>query len=327
MSAPTKNIITFNRTSEAVSNFLITDYLSTYDNGQYFEPPVNQNDLIKLSKTGLHHASAIQAKINVLASTFVETKYLSRDEFKKFAYNSIVLGNGYLELVCNRFGNVLCAKSRLGLYMRVASNLRDYVYLRGHFAQNEILPGNKVIHFKEHDLVQEVYGVPYYLAAIAATNLNTNATVFRNRYYVNGSHAGFIILSTGDLSDEDWDELADNLADTRGGGNFKNIMLRDPKADPDSLKLIPIAEVAAKDEFTSIKKISAADQLTIHRVPPQLMGTIPEAAGGFGDVEKAARVFFENEIKPIHQYLQSLNNIYGLKLFDFKDYDLATKSD
>ncbi len=52
----------------------------------------------------------------------------------------------------------------------------------------------------------------------------------------------------------------------------------------------PFQMVAAKDEFLNIKNVSRDDMMAAHRVPPQMMGIIPNNTGGFGDVEKASRV-------------------------------------
>ena len=41
------------------------------------------------------------------------------------------------------------------------------------------------------------------------------------------------------------------------------------------------------------------DVLTAHRVPPSLMGISPKNTSGFGDPEKASKVFARNEIKPL----------------------------
>jgi capsid portal protein len=35
---------------------------------------------------------------------------------------------------------------------------------------------------------------------------------------------------------------------------------------------VPLSEVATKDDFFNIKKVSAADLLDAHRIPFQLMG-------------------------------------------------------
>lgn len=45
----------------------------------------------------------------------------------------------------------------------------------------------------ELDLNQEIYGLPEYLSAIPSALLNEPATLFRRKYYMNGSHAGFIM--------------------------------------------------------------------------------------------------------------------------------------
>lgn len=53
-----------------------------------------------------------------------------------------------------------------------------------------------IFHLMEPDLNQEVYGLPEYLSAIPSALLNESATLFRRKYYINGSHAGFIMYMT-----------------------------------------------------------------------------------------------------------------------------------
>jgi hypothetical protein len=65
------------------------------------------------------------------------------------------------------------------------------------------------------------------------------------------------------------------------------------------MQLIPISEVAAKDDFASIKNISRDDLLAALRIPPQLMGIVPQNAGGFGSIRDAAQVWALNELEPV----------------------------
>ncbi len=81
-----------------------------------------------------------------------------------------------------------------------------------------------------------------------------------------------------------------------------------PAGKKDGIQVIPLAEVAAKDEFTSIKYVTHDDQLAMQRIPPQLMGILPNNTGGFGDVEKAARVFAINELAPLQERLMEIND-------------------
>ncbi|VFZ87203.1 phage portal protein, pbsx family [Klebsiella variicola] len=53
--------------------------------------------------------------------------------------------------------------------------------------------------------------------------------------------------------------------------------------------------------------------MAAHRVPPQLMGIIPNNTGGFGDIEKASKVFVRNELIPLQKDFLSLMNGLGRK--------------
>lgn len=63
--------------------------------------------------------------------------------------------------------------------------------------------------------------------------------------------------------------------------------------------------------------------LAAHRVPPQMMGIIPNNTGGFGDVEKASRVFVRNELIPLQKRLQELNDWLGEAIITFSPYELG----
>lgn len=297
------------------------------DNGQFFEMPINPYDLVRLLGVGVHHQSALGAKLNILTSTFKPTKFLSRSEFKKFAFNYLVLGNGYLEAQTNRLGQVITFENRLALYMRRASNLSDYVYLRDKttgditFHGFEEIRGSKVAHLMQPDLRQEIYGLPHYLSALNSIELNNGATMFRRRYYENGSHAGFIFYATdSQINEADWTNIKQQMRQAKGHGNFKNLYLRSPSGSPDGIKLIPISDVAAKDEFLNIKSISADDMLAIHRVPPKLMGIVPKNAGSLGDGITDAKVFAANEVVPIQRDMESVNDMFGLPVIKFEQY-------
>ena len=315
---------------ELAGEHSLLDFVGCMDNGHYFEPPVSWMDLLRLRKNGLHHASALQMKINILKVTFQPTPLLSRAEFEKLADNYLVLGNGYLEIQRNAYGKPVSLQSRLALYMRRASNLRDFVYLRNDFTGTsyEILDGRDVIHLMQPTLQQEVYGLPYYLSVIDSADLNAAATKFRVRYYKNGSHAGFILYATDiQIDEEGWTKVKQQLRQSKGDGNFKNVLLRSPGGNPDGIKLIPIAEVAAKDEFLNIKQVSAEDMLAIHRVPPALMGIVPKNTGGLGDAATVAKVFAKNEVEPLQQTFLDINDRLGLEIFRFEPYRIEPEAD
>lgn len=86
------------------------------------------------------------------------------------------------------------------------------------------------------------------------------------------------------------------------------------------LQIIPLSEVAAKDEFLNIKNVSRDDMMAAHRVPPQMMGIMPNNVGGFGDVEKASKVFVRNELLPLQKRLQEINNFIEEGVIEFQEY-------
>ncbi len=115
----------------------------------------------------------------------------------------------------------------------------------------------------------------------------------------------------------DVDALRTALKDSKGPGNFRNLFMYAPNGKKDGIQIMPISEVAAKDEFFNIKNVTRDDVLAAHRVPPQLMGIVPNNTGGFGDASKAAQVFYENEIVPLQARLQELNDWLGETVIQF----------
>ncbi|MFB4604594.1 phage portal protein, partial [Enterobacter hormaechei subsp. steigerwaltii] len=180
-----------------------------------------------------------------------------------------------------------------------------------------------VFHLMEPDVNQELYGMPEYLSAIPSALLNESATLFRRKYYLNGSHAGFIMYMSDPAADQkDVDNIREALKKSKGPGNFRNLFMYSPNGKKDGIQIIPLSEVAAKDEFLNIKNVSRDDMLAAHRVPPQLMGIIPTNTGGFGDVEKASRVFVRNELMPLQKRMQEINEWLGEELIRFEAYSL-----
>jgi len=118
------------------------------------------------------------------------------------------------------------------------------------------------------------------------------------------------------------DNIRSAMKSAKGPGNFRNLFMYSPNGKKDGIQIIPLSEVAAKDEFLNIKNVSRDDMLAVHRVPPQLMGIIPNNTGGFGDIEKASKVFVRNELIPLQRRFEELNNWLGKKVINFSVYTL-----
>ncbi|CAI0873178.1 phage portal protein, PBSX family [Serratia grimesii] len=148
------------------------------------------------------------------------------------------------------------------------------------FVEPHPFAANSVFHLFEPDINQELYGMPEYLSALNSAWLNESATLFRRKYYQNDAHAGYIMYVTDAAQNNtDVEALRDAISDSKGMGNFKNLFFYAPKGKPDGIKIVPLSEVATKDDFFNIKKVSAADLLDAHHIPYQLIGGKPENVG------------------------------------------------
>ncbi len=300
----------------------ILNYAECMSNGKWYDPPVNFGGLAKSFRAGTHHSSALYFKANVLASTFIPHKLLSRAAFGRFALDQITFGNGYLERQDNQLGRPLQLVPALAKYTRRGLQEGQYFFLDGAGGDHEFKHGS-IFHLMTPDINQEVYGLPEYLGALHSAWLNESATLFRRRYYENGSHAGFILYMTDAAhSEADVAALRKALKESKGPGNFRNLFMYAPNGKKDGIQLIPVSEVTAKDEFFNIKNVSRDDMLAAHRIPPQLLGVVPSNTGGFSDPATAAKVFGRNEIKPLQDRLRQLNDWMGEEVVRFTPYSL-----
>lgn len=222
------------------------------------------------------------------------------------ALDFMVFGEAYFQRLRNIIGQVLELRHLPAINMRRKVGGGFVMLLPNgqelHFAEDE------VEHVMDYDVEQDVYGVPDYLGGLHSLLLNESATLFRRRYYNNGAHAGFIFYTNDpDLSEEDEDALKAQISASKGVGNFRSMFVNIPNGGEKAIQIIPVGDVATKDEFERVKNITRADVIAAWRMNPALAGIMPENAGGFGDIEKIDRVYTNNEIRPICQLFGQVN--------------------
>ena len=259
------------------------DYLGVGYDTQYncYTPPINRYALARLPHQNAQHGGILHSRANMVSAGYLGGKALSRMDMRALCLNLI------------QFGDVGLLKS---LYDS-AQEIYEY-------------DEKDIIFIKLYDPMQQIYGSPDYVGGIQSALLNSDATVFRRRYFSNGAHMGFILYSTDpDLTEEMEDEIAKKIADSKGVGNFKSMFVNIAGGHPDGLKVIPIGDTGTKDEFANIKNISAQDVLTAHRFPPGLGGIIPTNTGGLGDPLKYRETYQNDEIQPLQEIIaETINN-------------------
>ncbi|WP_236181598.1 phage portal protein [Pseudomonas sputi] len=263
--------------------------------------------LAKLLRANAHHGAIPKFKRNLLLREFIASAGCSTETMGRAGLDYMVFGEAYFYNDTNAFGQVLELQHLPAINMRVKVD--------GGFVM--LLPDNKEMEFEAHeishvldyDVEQNIYGIPDYLGGLQALLLNEAATLFRRRYYSNGAHAGYIFYTNDpDLTEEDEDELRAQISASKGVGNFRSMFVNIPNGKENAIQIIPVGDFQAKDELEKVKNITRNDVIAAWRMNPALAGIIPENTGGFGDIEKIDRVYTSNEIRPICQLFNQLND-------------------
>lgn len=312
---------TFGEPEPAVGAGALFDYMECWVSSKWYEPPINLNGLAKSTRASVYLESGLKYKRNMLLRYFVPHKLLSREDFDRLALDFLWSGNAYLESRTSLTGQRLPFKACMAKYMR--RGIEPGLYYQVHHWQEEHeFKRGSIIHMLEPDIHQELYGLPEWLAALQSAFLNESATLFRRKYYNNGSHAGFILYMNDPAhNEEDIEALRSALKDSKGPGNFRNLFMYSPGGKKDGIQIIPVSEVSAKDEFNNIKNITRDDLLAALRVPPQLMGVVPSNAGGFGSIRDAADVWQENELAALQERMKQINGMVGEELIQFRSIE------
>lgn len=294
---------------EPVLNNSVADYLGVFTApGNYYEPPVSLNGLATILGANGHHCTIPPFRRDRLIQYYKTSSVISDWDLGCANIDHDVFGNCYLQKIFNVFGEVIAFKHLPAISMRRMTKPDTYCQLQKNGkVPIEFKPG-EVVHLKEYHVKQSIYGIPQYFGGINSVMLSEDATLFRRKYYVNGAHMGYILYtSDSSLSVEDENAIKKAVKESKGVGNFRSLYLNIPNGKKDSVQLIPVGDIATKDEFERIKNTTRADILAMWRMQPALCGAIPENAGGFGDIWKIADVYFEYETVPMQDRFLQLN--------------------
>lgn len=294
---------------EAVLTENIGQYLGVFasHDAQIYTPPVSRPGLAKLLKANAHHGAIPPFKRNLILREFIPSAGFSMQTMSRAALDYVVFGETYLLRKSNAFGQVLELQHLPAINMRVKLNGGYRMLLRD--GKYEDFDQDEIEHIYNYDVEQEIYGVPDYLGGLQALLLNEAATLFRRRYYSNGAHVGYIFYSNDpNMSQEDEDHLQAQISDAKGVGNFRSMFVNIPGGSEKAIQIIPVGDFQAKDELEKVKNITRNDVIAAWRMNPALAGIIPENVAGFGDIVKIDQVYTNNEIRPICQLFNQVND-------------------
>lgn len=307
---PAKSTYSLDPISEPIDpNRWLTDYnpLMYNEFEDYWEPPISRRGLAKISRANAYHGSLLRARANYVTARFVNGGGLRRRQLQASCQDYFTFGDCAWLKIRNYFGKVIRLHPIPAMYLRIRKN-GDFVFLeRGKDGdlRQRILKQQDVIFLPQYDPEQQIYGGADYIGSIQSSLLNKDATLFRRRYYLNGAHMGFIFYATDpNLSAKDEDALKEKIRSAKGVGNFQSMFVNIPNGKEKGIQLIPVGDIATKDEFERIKNITAQDILVGHRFPAGKGGLMPQPGSNFPDPIKVGIEYAKDEIIPVCRLIQ-----------------------
>lgn len=292
-----------------------TDYRDVwYDNAaDHFTQPIDRLALAQLINLNGQHGGIIHARKNMVISSY-QGGGLSFDELEAGSFDFLTFGDLAINKLRDGWGDVIGLEPLPGLYLRRRKERENEINVPGDFVVLQdgkplVYPAEDIIFIKTHDPQQHIYGLPDYIGGIHSAMLNSEAVIFRRRYYHNGGHTGGILYTRDpSMTDEMEEEIEQQLRNSKGIGNFSTILVNIPGGEGDAIKFIEMGDISAKDEFANVKNISAQDVLNAHRFPAGLAGIVPQNSAGLGDPEKSRATYFKTEVVPIQRRIAAAVN-------------------
>ena len=272
----------------------------------FWELPINRLALAQLPNLNAQHGGVMYARRNMIAGGYLGGG-LTHDEMEGSVFDYLLCGDLALVKERNIFGGVVGLHPLPSIYCRRRKS-GELVLLQEQ--EPLVYVPEDIVFIKSHDPRQQIYGLPDYIGGIHSILLNSEATIFRRKYYHNGAHMGFILYTNDpNLSDEMEEEIKKKIQESRGVGNFSNLYINIPRGGEKGVQIMPIGEVTAKDEFNNVKSISAQDVLTVHRFPAGLAGIIPDRNTSLPDPEKSRDTYRKDEIIPLQRkFMRAVND-------------------
>ena len=176
---------------EPVLSGAVYEYLGVWllDNGRYYATPVPWSGLARLLRANAYHGPILEFKTNMAMRGFRASAALTRRDMHAVATDYMVFANAYLLLSRNWLGETVKMRHLPAINMRRMKEPDRYGLLLPSGQFHGFRPG-EVLHLKNYDVSQTIYGLPGYLGAIQSMLLNEDATLFRRRYYKTGAHVG-----------------------------------------------------------------------------------------------------------------------------------------
>ncbi|MHC4251735.1 MAG: phage portal protein [Planctomycetota bacterium] len=353
-----------------------------YDKTGAREPPYNLEALAHLLEINTWHYRAVKAKAISTAGLgydFVvpdgvenpdpEQKSALQEFFEhpneEMTWGEILenvltdfeaLGNGYFEVVRNRFGKgppraiyhvpavtMRVRKDRKGFIQRRGTKL---VYFRPFGSDPDSAVAfdprdkdkpagrrrrlNEVIHLKNYHPRSSFYGLPDFLPALRALVGNKMAGEFNIQFFENNAVPQYaIIVKGGELAKGTRKRVEEYFREHIRGNAHKTLIIEIPQEEGEKVELdIKPLSVEIKDASFRMFRADNAEEIRVaHGVPGRLIGLTEKGGlGGAGEGTTQQEIFKYHVIEPKQTRLEyRINNFLIKRGFGFADWELRFK--
>ncbi len=262
------------------------------------------------------------------------------------------LGNGYFEVVRNRFGQG--APQRLyhipAVTMRVRKDKKGFIQMRDNkmvyfrnFGSDPKSPDsfdprdktkkrflNEVIHLKNYHPRSSFYGLPDFLPALRALVGNKKAGDFNIQFFENNAVPQYAILvKGGELAKGTRKRIEEYFKTHIKGQAHKTLILEvvQDEGEKVDVDIKPLA-VEVKDASFQMFRTDNAEEIRVaHGVPGRLVGLSEKGGlGGAGEGQTQQEIFKFHVIEPKQSRLEyRINNFLIKQGFGIQDWELKFK--
>lgn len=293
-------------------------------NGQYYEPSLPFEGLARLRRINPHHSPLPEFVASWVVRYLKPNDLISRADLKRMLIDYETMANGFLRVINDGNGQPKRLVYQPAINTRRAADQISYGYIHPETQQWVPFAPKEIIHHRQHDSLQQIYGVPYWIGAMQSIMLGEDVRIFPRLFFNNGGSTGDLVITSGLFSGEQ-KGVEDTLEKTKGSGRFKRMLFQFARGKIDEMiKVIPYSTGSDKIDFTKLANLSSDDVLDAWGIRAELVGMTPDTPGGSGDLDKLKQMWHEGGIIPRQQALQDLFNEHlsdmpPLSFYDFKD--------
>jgi PBSX family phage portal protein len=264
------------------------------------------------------------------------------------------LGNGYFEIVRNRFGSG--APKEIyhipAVTMRVRKDKKGFIQQRNgkmvyfrNFGRDPLAPGsfdprdkdkqrkrllNEVLHLKNYHPRSSYYGLPDFLPALRALVGDKKAGDFNIQFFENNAVPQYaIIVKGGELAKGTRKRIEEYFREHIKGQAHKTLILEvvQDEGERIDVEIKPLSVDIKDASFRMFRSDNAEEIRVAHGVPGRLIGLTEKGGlGGAGEGTTQQEIFKYHVIEPKQSRLEyRINNFLIKQGFRIQDWELRFK--